>query len=155
MIRLLIFRSYGFKVTTIILLKVLHYLSLFLAGGLGVANVMLFKNHQKAGMPPAPPVQKTMMTLARLGLIAIVILWLTGILLTYKIYGSFYLGWPFHLKLLGATSLLGAVAFLNLHLTKQSRDGNPPNPKVMKMIPPMARVSLVVVLIGVAVLTTS
>ena len=155
MIRLLIFRSYGFKVTTIILLKVLHYVSLFLAGGLGVANVMLFKNHQIAGMPPAPPVQKTMMTLARLGLIAIVILWITGIPLTYKVYGSFDLGWPFHLKLLGATSLLGAVAFLNLHLTKQSRDGNPPNPKVMKMIPPMARVSLVVVLIGVAVLTTS
>lgn len=155
MIRLLIFRSYGFKVTTIILLKVLHYVSLFLAGGLGVANVMLFKNHQIAGMPPAPPVQKTMMTLARLGLIAIVILWITGIPLTYKVYGSFDLGWPFHLKLLGATSLLGAVAFLNLHLTKQSRDGNPPNPKVIKMIPPMARVSLVVVLIGVAVLTTS
>ena len=155
MIRLLIFRNCGFKVTTIILLKVLHYVSLFLAGGLGVANVMLFKNHQKAGMPPAPPVQKTMMTLARLGLIAIVILWLTGILLTYKIYGSFYLGWPFHLKLLGATSLLGAVAFLNLHLTKQSRDGNPPDPKVMKIVPPIARVSLVVVLVGVAVLTTS
>ena len=155
MIRLLIFRSYGFKVTTIILLKVLHYLSLFLAGGLGVANVMLFKNHQKAGMPPAPPVQKTMMTLARLGLIAIVILWLTGLPLTYKVYGSFDLGWPFHLKLLGATSLLGAVAFLNLHLTKQSRDGNPPNPKVMKIVPPIARVSLVVVLVGVAVLTTS
>ena len=155
MIRLLIFRSYGFKLTTIILLKVLHYLSLFLAGGLGVANVMLFKNHQKAGMPPAPPVQKTMMTLARLGLIAIVILWLTGIPLTYKVYGSFDLGWPFHLKLLGATSLLGAVAFLNLHLTKQSRDGNPPDPKVMKIVPPIARVSLVVVLVGVAVLTTS
>jgi uncharacterized membrane protein len=155
LIRLLIFRSYGFKLTTIILLKVLHYLSLFLAGGLGVANVMLFKNHQKAGMPPAPPVQKTMMTLARLGLIAIVILWLTGLPLTYKVYGSFDLGWPFHLKLLGATSLLSAVAFLNLHLTKQSRDGNPPNPKVMKIVPSIARASLVVVLVGVAVLTTS
>lgn len=155
MIRLLIFRSCGFKVTTIILLKVLHYVSLFLAGGLGVANVMLFKNHQIAGMPPAPPVQKTMMTLARLGLIAIVILWITGIPLTYKVYGSFDLGWPFHLKLLGATSLLGAVAFLNLHLTKQSREGNPPNPKVMKIVPSIARASLVVVLAGVAVLTTS
>ena len=155
MIRLLIFRSCGFKVTTIILLKVLHYVSLFLAGGLGVANVMLFKNHQIAGMPPAPPVQKTMMTLARLGLIAIVILWITGIPLTYKVYGSFDLGWPFHLKLLGATSLLSAVAFLNLHLTKQSRDGNPPNPKVMKIVPSIARASLVVVLVGVAVLTTS
>jgi uncharacterized membrane protein len=142
-------------VTTVILLKVLHYVSLFLAGGLGVANVMLFKNHQKAGMPPAPPVQKTMMTLARLGLIAIVILWLTGIPLTYKVYGSFDLGWPLHLKLLGATSLMGVVAFLNLHLTKQAKDGNPPNPKVMKIVPPIARASLVVVLVGVAVLTTS
>jgi hypothetical protein len=96
-----------------------------------------------------------MMTLARLGLISIVILWLTGIPLTYKIYGSFDLGWPFHLKLLGATSLIGAVAFLNLHLTKQAKDGNPPNPKVMKIVPPIARASLVVVLVGVAVLTTS
>ena len=35
--------------TLIIILKFFHYLSLFLAGGLGVANAMLFKNHQKAG----------------------------------------------------------------------------------------------------------
>ena len=141
--------------TIVVLLKILHYASLFLAGGLGVANVMLIKNHQKAEMPPALPVQRTMMTLARLGLIAIVILWLTGIPLTYKVYGSFDLGWAFHLKLLGATSLICAVAFLNLHLTKQSRNGNPPNPKVMKIIPPIARASLVIVLLGVAVLTTS
>jgi len=141
-------------VTTIIVLKVLHYVSLFLAGGLGVANVMLFKSHQKAGLLPALPVQKTMMTLARLGLIAIAVLWITGIPLTYKVYGSFDLGWPFHLKLLGATSLLGSVAFLNLHLTKQSRDGNPPNPKIMRIVTPIARASLVLVLLGVAVLTT-
>ena len=141
--------------TTIIVLKVLHYVSLFLAGGLGVANVMLFKSHQKAGLLPVLPVQKTMMTLARLGLIAIAVLWITGIPLTYKVYGSFTLGWPFHLKLLGATSLLGSVAFLNLHLTKQSRDGNPPNPKIMRIVTPIARASLVLVLVGVAVLTTS
>lgn len=141
--------------TTIIVLKVLHYMSLFLAGGLGVANVMLLKSHRKAGLLPALPVQKTMMTLARLGLIAIAVLWITGIPLTYKVYGSFDLGWPFHLKLLGAISLLGAVAFLNLHLIKQSRDGNPPNPKIMRIVTPIARASLVLVLFGVAVLTTS
>ena len=140
--------------TIIIVLKVLHYVSLFLAGGLGVANVMLFKSHQKAGLLPALPVQKTMMTLARLGLIAIAALWITGIPLTHKVYGSFDLGWPFHLKLLGATSLLGSVAFLNLHLTKQSRNGNPPNPKIMRIVTPIARASLVLVLLGVAVLTT-
>ena len=140
---------------SIILLKFFHYLSLFLAGGLGVANAILLKNHQKAEIMPSAPVQKTMMTLARVGFIAIILLWLTGIPLTYKVYGNFDLGWPFHLKLLGATALLGAIAFLNLHLTKQSRKGKPPNPKVIKMVPPITRGSLVLVLVGVAVLTTS
>ena len=139
----------------IIILKFFHYLSLFLAGGLGVANIILFKNHQKAGTAPAPPVRITMMTLARLGLIAIVILWVTGIALTHKIYGSFALGWAFHLKLFGATILLGAVAFLNLHLAQRARAGNPPSPTVMLMVPTITRTALVLVLIGVAVLTTA
>ena len=135
--------------------EVLSLRIVILAGGLGVANAMLFKNHQKAEIPPAPPVQKTMMTLARLGLAAIVLLWVTGIPLTYKVYGSFDLGWPFHLKMFGATTLLAAVAFLNLHLTQQAKAGNPPSPRVMKMVPPIARTSLFLVLIGIAVLTTS
>jgi len=141
--------------TTVVVLKFLHYLSLFLAGGLGVANAMLFKNHQKAEIPPSPPVQKTMMNLARLGLVAIIILWVTGVPLTYQIYGSFNLGWAFHLKLLGATILLGTITFLNFHLTSQARSGNPPNPKVMKLVPPVSRTSLILVLFGIAILTTS
>ena len=140
---------------TVVFFKFVHYVSLFLAGGLGVANTMLVKNHQKAGMPPAPPVQKTMMTLARLGLVSIVLLWATGIPLTIKVYGSFDLGWPFHIKIFGATILLVAVAFLNLHLTQQAKAGSPPNLRVMRLIPPLTRISLVLVLIGVAVLTTS
>ena len=139
----------------VIFLKFLHYVSLFLAGGLGVANAMLFKNHQKAELPPAPPVQKTMMTMARLGLVSIVLLWATGIPLTVKIYGSFDLGWPFHLKMFGATILLAAVTFLNLHLTQKAKSGSPPNHSVMRVVPTIARISLALVLIGVAVLTTS
>ncbi len=141
--------------TSVIVLKFFHYISLFLAGGLGVANAILIKNHQKAEVPPALPVQKTMMTLARLGLVSIVVLWITGILLTNQIYGSFSLGWAFHLKLFGATVLLGVVSLLNFHLSNSAKHGNPPDPKVMKIVPPVARTSLVVVLIGVAVLTTS
>ena len=141
--------------TTIVFLKFFHYLSLFLAGGLGVANAMLFKNHQKAEMAPALPVQQTMKTLARLGLVSIVVLWATGLPLTFLIYGSFDLGWPFHLKMFGATTLLATVAFLNIHLIKQAKTGNPPNPTVMRVVPPIARTSLALVLIGIAVLTTS
>ena len=141
--------------TSVIFLKFFHYISLFLAGGLGVANTILVKNHQKAEVPPALPVQKTMMTLARLGLAAIVVLWITGILLTYQIYGNFSLGGAFHLKLFGATVLLGVVSFLNFHLSYTIKHSNPPNPKIMKIVPPVARTSLVIVLIGVAVFTTS
>ena len=90
--------------TTIVFLKFFHYVSIFLVGGLGVANAMLFKNHQKAKMAPAPPVQQTMITLARLGLISIVVLWLSGLPMTILLYGSFDLGWPFYLKIFGATT---------------------------------------------------
>ena len=141
--------------TTIVFLKFFHYVSIFLAGGLGVANAMLFKNHQKAGMAPEPPVKQTMITLARLGLISIVVLWLSGLPMTILLYGSFDLGWPFYLKIFGATTLLAVVAFLNIHLIKQARTGNPPNPKLMKVVPQIARTSLVLVFIGIAVLTTS
>ena len=140
---------------TVIFLKFLHYVSLFLAGGLGVANAVLFKNHQKAAMPPAPPVQKTMMTMTRLGLVSIVLLWATGIPLTIKIYGTFDLGWPFHLKVFGATTLLATIAFLNIHITQKAKVGSPPSLSVMRVVPPIARASLALVLIGVAVLTTS
>ena len=54
----------------------------------------------------------------------------------------------------GATILLAAVAFLNMHLTQQAKAGSSPNPSVMRVIPPIARTSLALVLIGVAVLTT-
>ena len=141
--------------TSVIFLKFFHYISLFLAGGLGVANVVLVKNHQRAEILPALPVQKTMMTLARLGLVAIVVLWITGILLTYNIYGSFNLGWAFHSKLVGATVLLGVVTFLNLHLSNRAKHGIPPDPRIIKIVPPIARTSLVIALIGVAILTTA
>jgi uncharacterized membrane protein len=141
--------------TIVVIMKFFHYISLFLAGGLGVANVMLFKNHQKAGIPPAPPVQKTMMALARLGLVAILALWITGFLLIHQLYGSFTLGIAFHFKMLGAAILLGTVAFLNIHLTIRARQNIPPHSTVMKLVPPITRGALVLVLVSVAVLTTS
>tara|TARA_B100001939_G_C16628310_1_gene482286 strand:+ start:151 stop:276 length:126 start_codon:yes stop_codon:yes gene_type:complete len=37
---------------TVVSSKFFHHLSLFLARGLGVANAMLFKNHEKARILP-------------------------------------------------------------------------------------------------------
>ena len=135
-------------------LKFLHYLGLFLAGGLGVANGLLAKAHQMADQPPAPPVQQTMMKLARLGLIAIILLWFTGIGLSYLIYSGFAVGWAFHMKLLGAIILLGSISFLNFHLISTSKIGAPPNPFVMKIVSMISRGALVLVLLGIAITTT-
>ena len=140
--------------TVIVALKFIHYLALFLAGGLGVANGLLAKAHQAASQPPAPPVQATMMKLARLGLVAVVLLWVTGIALGYLIYGSLSMGWAFHMKLVGATVLLGAVSFLNYHLTARRKAGIPPDQTVMKVIPMASRGGLVLVLLGIAITTT-
>ena len=142
------------RMTVIVGLKFFHYLALFLAGGLGVANGVLASAHKKAETPPAPPVLHVMKLLAHLGLAAIVILWLTGFGLTYHIYGGFNLGWAFHMKMLGATLLLGVISFLNLHLSARAKIGMPPDPIVMKIVPMVARGSLVIVLLGIGIVTT-
>ena len=138
----------------IIGLKFFHYLALFLAGGLGVANGMLARAHARAGTPPAPAVQTTMMKLARLGLASLILIWLTGIGLYQALYQDVDMGWAFAVKLFGATILLGAVAFLNIHLTQSAKAGRPPHPTVMKIIPMVARGALVLVLLGIAIVTT-
>lgn len=134
--------------------KFLHYLALFLSGGLGVANGLLARAHQIANQPAAIPVQQTMMKLARLGLVAIILLWVTGIGLSYSIYGGMVMGWAFHIKLLGATILLGAISFLNFHLSSRSKARLLPDPFIMKIIPVISRGALVLVLLGIAIATT-
>jgi hypothetical protein len=44
---------------------------------------------------------------------------------------------------------------LNIHLSDSAKKGVPPNPKIMNAIPYIARTSLVLVLVGIAILTTS
>ena len=139
----------------IIILKFIHYLALFLAGGLGIGGAIIQSSHLKAETPPAPPVQRAMRTLAWLSLIAVVLLWITGFGLAYLIYGGMNIGWAFHVKLLGATGLLVANIGLNIHLSSITRTGSAPNPRLMKIIPMLARASLVLVLGGIAVTTTS
>lgn len=140
--------------TLVALLKFFHYLGLFLAGGAGVANGVLAATHLKAGQPPAEPVQKSMLILIRLGLAALVLLWLTGFALAYQIYGGMAIGWAFHLKLLGATGLLGIMIFLNLHLSGAAKKGIAPNARLVRLATMISRGSLVLVLGGIAVTTS-
>ena len=76
----------------IVILKFFHFLALFLAGRLGIGHSLLFKEHQLAKEAPSAVVQKTMIKLARIGLDALVLLWITGFGLSYQIYGGMTLG---------------------------------------------------------------
>ncbi len=141
--------------SVVVILKFFHYLGLFFAGGLGIAGGVLQSAHQKAGQPPALPVQKALRILAWLSLGAIIILWVTGLGLTHLIYGHFGLGWAFHMKLLGASILLLVSAGMNFHLSASAKAQKPPSPAIMKLVPPITRAALVLVLVGIAITTTS
>lgn len=138
----------------LIALKFFHYLSLFLAGGAGVANGMLAAAHARAGTPPAAPVQMVVRRLARLGLIALILIWITGLGLYHALYQSLDLEWAFVMKLIGASLLLGASIYMNLLLSRAAKTGTPPNPKLAKAMQSISRGALVLVLLGIAIVTS-
>jgi hypothetical protein len=121
----------------IVILKFFHFLSLFLAGGAGVANVLIGKEHQKAKEAPSAVVQRSMMKLARIGLVAMVLLWVTGI------------------GLLGATVLLAVIVFMNYYLPAMAKKAQAPDPMIMKVVPMVGRASMVLALLGIAITTTA
>jgi len=144
-----------YVVSLIVIMKFFHYFALFLAGGGGIAGGVLAAAHKRAEVPPAPPVQAASMILARLSLVAIVTLWVTGFVLAYAIYGGMDIGWAFHMKLLGATGLLASIGYVNYHLSARGKQGLPPSMQVIKMATMIGRGSLVLVLAGIAIATTT
>ena len=83
--------------------KFLHLISLFVAGGGGIGSAVIQSIYIKEGKAPEPHLSKGFKILAFLSLLAILTMWVTGVILVIYIYGSFALGWTFHMKLFGAT----------------------------------------------------
>ena len=58
------------------------------------------------------------------------------------------------MKLFGATVLLGTVIFINAYAPFKIKKGQGPDPKIMKIVAMIVRLSLILVLLGVAITTT-
>ena len=58
------------------------------------------------------------------------------------------------MKLFGATVLLGTVIFVNAYAPFKIKKGQGPDPKIMKIVAMIVRLSLVLALLGVANTTT-
>ena len=86
--------------------KFLHLISLFIAGGGGIGSAVIQSIYKKEGKAPEPYLARGFKILAFLSLLAIITMWVTGIILLLAIYGSFNLGWTFHMKLFGASLIL-------------------------------------------------
>ena len=128
--------------------KFLHLFSLLLAGGGVIGTAVIQSIYKKEGKVPEPHLAKGFRILAFLSLLAIVIMWVTGIILTLVIYGSFSLGWAFHVKLLGATIILIVSLTINIHLKKSGQNQTPPDPNVMRYLASTGRLGFLLALGG-------
>ena len=91
------------ELNLLITLKIIHYVALFLAGGAGVANPLLIKAHKSSGITPSNEVQQTMLKLVKLSLLAMILIWISGLWLALEIYGTLNMGWAFTIKIIGAS----------------------------------------------------
>ena len=128
--------------------KFLHLFSLLLAGGGVIGAAVIQSIYKKEGKIPEPHLAKGFRILAFLSLIAIITMWATGIIQTLIIYGSFSLGWAFHLKLFGATLILIASLIINIHLKTSALNQAPPNQKTMRYSASAARLGFILALSG-------
>ena len=141
----------------VVILKFIHFLSLLLAGGIAVGSIVIQRTHMAAGEPPSAPTAKAMRTMGLIGLLAIALLWITGLWLTIQLYGGFQvhsLWWAngaFYAKLLGATLIAGVSVYANLHMAAASRGNRPPNAQLMGNLAVAGRIGLFLALAGAAI----
>ena len=142
------------KLKLIITLKIIHYVALFLAGGAGVANPLLIKAHKSSGAPPSDEVQQTMLKLVKLSLIAMILIWISGLWLALEIYGTLNMGWAFTVKIIGASILLISTITINLYLINRAKMKAPPKEKLLNNLTVFNRLALLAILTGISITTT-
>ena len=128
--------------------KFLHLISLFIAGGGGIGSTVIQSIYKKEGIAPEPHLARGFKILAFLSLLAIITMWVTGIILLLLIYGSFNLGWAFHIKLFGASLILIISVFINAHLYISAKKSLSPNQKYIKNSGSLSRLGLILAIAG-------
>ena len=96
-------------------------------------------------------VSKVLKILGYLGLGALIILWITGILLSNFIYGGFAINTAFTVKIIAAAFLLIISFIVNIHVYNSSKNQKPPNKSIMKMATMAGRGLILIVLVAAAI----
>ena len=136
---------------SLILLKTFHYLAILFAGGVLVGGGLIQAVFTRANQVPDINVSKVLKILGYLGLGALIILWITGILLSNIIYGGFAINTAFTIKIVAAAILLIISFVVNIHVYNASKKNQPPSKSIMKIATMLGRGLIIIVLIGAAV----
>ena len=129
-------------------LKIIHVLCLMGGGAASIGNGLLMRRLLAEGGPPPAMVAATMRTLGKIGLGAIVVLWMTGVaMMTLRYGGGAELGWAFYVKMAAATVVLGAIGVISVLATRAERTGGMPDPARIKPLALAAFVGSIVAVI--------
>lgn len=134
-------------------LKIIHLLALIVGGTASLVTLGIQRFMSKSGIKGAPPkpIAKIMRALGLSGLTAIVVLWITGIVMLVQNYGGADLGIWFTVKLIAATLIFGISAFMNFATARARKGGTPPNPALMKTLGSAIRVLLLLAIVTAVV----
>ena len=136
---------------SIILLKLFHYLAIVFSGGVLVGGGLIQAVYTRANQVPDINLSKVLKILWYLGLASLLVLWITGILLSNLIYGGFSINTAFSIKIIAAAFLLILSFIVNIHVYNSSKNNQPPNKSIMKMATMSGRGLIIVVLLGAAI----
>ena len=137
--------------TTIISLKFIHYLSIIFSGGVLVGSGVIQSVYTKTNQVPDLTTGKVLKLLGYIGFISLIVLWISGIILSINLYGGFNINIAFTIKLISAGILLVLSALVNLHVFNSSKNNFPPNKTIMKIATMSGRGLLLIVLIAAAI----
>lgn len=137
--------------TLIITLKFIHYLAIVFSGGVLVGGGVIQSVYAKANQIPDLTIAKILKLLGYFGLISLIVLWISGIVLSINLYGGFIINSAFTIKIIAAGFLLVLSAFTNFHVFNCSKNNLPPNKTIMKIATMSGRGLLVIILIAAAI----
>ena len=136
---------------SLIALKTFHYIAILFAGGVLVGGGLIQAVFTRANQVPDINVSKVLKILGYLGLGALIILWITGILLSNIIYGGFVINTAFTIKIIAAAFLLIISFIVNIHVYNSSKNNQPPSKSIIKIATMSGRGLIIVVLVGAAI----
>ena len=127
------------------LMKIVHFLALMGGGAAMIGNGLLMKKVMQAAGPPPDMVSATMKVIGMIGLVSILLLWITGVVMTAQL--GVGLDWEFAAKLIGATLVLGSVSAMSILSARAAKAGGPPDFAKMKMLASVARIGVLIAII--------